>query len=98
MRTQKLTAEAFLWKLLTHVLPRGFRRVRDYGFLHGNARLKLKRIQLLLQVKLKRKSAESKGMKCRECTHPMRIELVLPQSIPICFRFSPLTFAHEPMS
>lgn len=98
MRTQKLTAEAFLWKQLTHVLPRDFRRVRDYGFLHGNARLKLKRIQLLLQVRLKRKTAESKGMKCRECAHPMGIELVLPQSIPICFRFSPLAFAHEPMS
>ena len=98
MRTQTLAAETFIWKLLTHVLPRGFRRVRDYGFLHGNARVKLKRIQLLLKVKLKRETAEPKGMRCRHCAQPMRIDLVLPKRIPMCFRFSPLTFAHEPMS
>lgn len=33
-----LKAEDFLWHLLQHVLPKGFRRVRDYGFLHGNAK------------------------------------------------------------
>jgi hypothetical protein len=26
----------FLWRILCHVLPTGLRRVRDYGFLHGN--------------------------------------------------------------
>jgi hypothetical protein len=30
--------EDFLWLVLQHVLPKGFRRVRDYGFLHGNAK------------------------------------------------------------
>lgn len=98
MTRRVLPAETFLWKLLTHVLPRGFRRVRDYGFLHANARLKLKRVQLLLQVKLKPKAAKPKGMRCRRCEQPMRIELVIPQKIPMRFRFYPMTHGHEPMS
>ncbi|MCQ4323196.1 transposase [Pseudomonas stutzeri] len=27
-----------LWLVLQHVLPKGFRRVRNYGFLHPNRR------------------------------------------------------------
>lgn len=49
-KTKSVRAEAFLWKVLQHALPRGFRRVRDYGFLHGNARRILTLIQLLLNV------------------------------------------------
>lgn len=97
MKTRVLPAETFLWKLLTHVLPRGFRRVRDYGFLHANAKLKLRRVQLLLQVKLKPKVTKAKGMRCRKCAQPMRVELVMPRKMPMHFRFDPLTHAHEPM-
>jgi len=32
-----LKGEDFCRLVLQHVLPKGFRRVRDYGFLHGNA-------------------------------------------------------------
>jgi len=32
-----LKGEDFLHLILKHVLPKGFRRVRDYGFLHANA-------------------------------------------------------------
>ncbi len=45
-----LKAEDFLWLVLQHVLPRGFHRVRDYGFLHGNAKKLLKLVQLILHV------------------------------------------------
>lgn len=45
-------ATAFLWRVLQHVLPKGFRRARNYGFLHGNAKHTLKRLQLLLRVVL----------------------------------------------
>ncbi len=38
-------ASAFLWRVLQHVLPKGFRRARNYGFLHGNAKQTLKRLQ-----------------------------------------------------
>jgi len=45
-----LPGEKFLHLIVQHVLPRGFRRVRDYGFLHGNAKKMLFLIQLILQV------------------------------------------------
>ena len=39
----------FLWLVLQHVLPKGFRRARNFGFLHPNC----KRLIALLQVLLK---------------------------------------------
>jgi hypothetical protein len=36
--------------VLQHVLPRGFQRVWDYGFLHGNAKRFLNLVQLILRV------------------------------------------------
>jgi hypothetical protein len=46
------TAVKFLWLVLQHVLPKGLRRVRDYGYLHGNAKMLLHKIQLQLKVYL----------------------------------------------
>lgn len=45
-----LSSTDFLILVLQHVLPKGFRRVRDYGFLHGNAKQTLTRVQWALQV------------------------------------------------
>ncbi|MDL1965011.1 MAG: transposase [Deltaproteobacteria bacterium] len=45
-----LAGEDFLHLILQHVLPKGFRRVRDYGFLHGNAKKLLSLVQLILHV------------------------------------------------
>jgi len=45
-------ATAFLWRVMQHVLPKGFRRVRQYGFLHGNAKRTLKSLQLQLKAKI----------------------------------------------
>ena len=42
----------FLLKVLRHVLPKGFHRVRDYGLLHGANKLILKQLQLMLQITL----------------------------------------------
>ena len=39
----------FLWLVLQHVLPKGFRRARNFGFLHPNR----KRLIALLQVLLR---------------------------------------------
>ncbi len=47
---RNLKGEDFCWLVLQHVLPKGFRRVRDYGFLHGNAKQLLKLVQLVLHV------------------------------------------------
>lgn len=45
-QTRTLSGADFLWLLLKHVLPRGFRRARDFGYLHGNC----KRMIMILQV------------------------------------------------
>ncbi len=57
----------FLWRVIQHVLPKGFRRVRDYGFLHGNAKRTLQRIQLMLKVRLSPPPIRKLTQKC--CPH-----------------------------
>jgi hypothetical protein len=45
-----LPGQDFLHLIVQHVLPKGFRRVRDYGFLHSNAKKILSLVQLILRV------------------------------------------------
>lgn len=69
-----LSAEEFLWRILQHVLPRGFRRVRDYGFLHGNAKKLLALIQLVLRVMIEPSPPRPRPVfKCHKCRAPMTI-------------------------
>ena len=50
LKTRRLRGEDFIALVLQHTLPKGFRRSRDYGFLHGNAKRLLKIVQWVLQV------------------------------------------------
>jgi len=69
-----LKGEDFLWLLLQHVLPKGFRRVRDFGFLHGNARKMLMLIQWVLRVVIESKETVSRPpFTCPSCKAEMRI-------------------------
>lgn len=52
MQTRQLRGEDFMALVLQHTLPKGFRRARDYGFLHGNAKRLLQRVQWALQVRI----------------------------------------------
>ena len=45
-----LPAKDFLARFLQHVLPRGFQRIRYYGFLHPNCRERLNRIRELMAL------------------------------------------------
>ncbi|BBN82265.1 hypothetical protein PA25_22500 [Pseudoalteromonas sp. A25] len=49
-KTRTLPATQFLWLILQHVLPKGFRRVRDYGLLHPSNTALRQRIQNLLAL------------------------------------------------
>ena len=42
----------FLWLLLMHVLPRRFRRARDLGLLHANAKALILMVQLVFSMRL----------------------------------------------
>ena len=69
-----LKGEDFLWLVLQHVLPKGFRRVRDYGFLHGNAKKQLALVQLVLRVIINAAAPRPRPVfKCPKCQSPMQI-------------------------
>ena len=67
---QTLPSDAFLLRVLRHALPRGFRRIRYYGWLHPAARRRFLRVQTLLCVKLylgERPAPESGPPPCPHC-------------------------------
>ena len=74
-RTRTVLGEDFIQLLLQHVLPKGFRRSRDYGFLHGNAKALLRIVQWVLRVQvpvpLKRRSPHR--LRCQQCRGPLRV-------------------------
>jgi len=71
-RTETLSGADFLWRVLQHVLPRGFHRVRDYGLLHHSARGKLKLIQYLMGVQIGATPAKRPCYACSQCGGQMR--------------------------
>lgn len=76
---RSLKGEDFCWLVLQHVLPKGFRRVRDYGFLHGNAKQQLKLIQLVLRVIVDLREPRARPcFKCPHCQSPMNIIGFIP--------------------
>lgn len=72
-RYRTLKGEDFLHLILQHVLPRGFRRVRDYGFLHGKSKKWLFLVQLILYVVIKKKLRPKPTIKCPCCKSTMDI-------------------------
>lgn len=75
--TRTLKGEDFLWLVLQHVLPRGFRRVRDYGYLHGNAKRLLCLVQLILRVILEPIPPRPRPVfKCPRCRAVMEITAI----------------------
>jgi hypothetical protein len=71
-----LTGAEFLWTLLRHVLPKGFRRARNFGFLHPNSKRLLKILQLALKIKPSRILAllrKRPSMVCSCCNGVMEI-------------------------
>lgn len=73
-RYRILKGEDFLQLIMQHVLPKGFRRARDYGFLHGNAKKMLHLIQLILHVVIQEiKQRLRPVFKCPCCKSPMAV-------------------------
>jgi hypothetical protein len=70
----RLRGEAFMALVLQHTLPKGFRRARDYGFLHGNAKRRLKIVQWILKVIIEApKKIDRPKFMCKRCGMPMSI-------------------------
>ena len=74
LKTRRLRGEDFIALVLQHVLPKGFRRSRDYGFLHGNAKRLLKIVQWVLQVVLPDKVDRVRPQFiCKRCQSKMTV-------------------------
>jgi hypothetical protein len=76
METRTLPGADFLWLLLRHVLPKGFRRARNFGFLHPNSKRLIRLLHYLLKLNPDRASAWVSirpTITCRCCGGAMRI-------------------------
>ncbi|MFA5906020.1 MAG: transposase [Desulfobacula sp.] len=74
-----LKGEDFLRLILCHVLPRGFRRARDYGFLHSNAKKLLFLVQLIFHVRIMAMVRHPRpAFKCPHCGSLMIVVGVRP--------------------
>ncbi len=47
MEYRTISGEKFLWRVLQHIPPRGFRRARNFGFLHPNSKRLIRLLQYL---------------------------------------------------
>ncbi len=73
-KSRRLQGEAFMALVLQHTLPKGFRRARDYGFLHGNAKRQLKIVQWVLKVVIEApKIIDRPKFLCKRCGLPMSV-------------------------
>ena len=71
METRTLNGVEFLRKILLHILPKGFRRARNFGFLHPNSKL-VKLVQLIKRVAIPPPRPRP-AVSCACCGQPMRI-------------------------
>ena len=76
-QTRTVTGEYFLYLLMLHVLPKGFRRTRCYGFLHPCSKKLIRFLQVVLRVNplstFIKKIKERVKITCPVCGAPMKI-------------------------
>jgi hypothetical protein len=75
-QTRTVTGEDFLWLLMRHVLPKGFRKTRCYGFLHPCSKKVIKLLQLILRfnpAKMLKKLKPKAEIVCTCCGAKMKI-------------------------
>jgi hypothetical protein len=76
MQTRTLPGADFLWRVVRHVLPRRFRRARNFGFLHPNSKRLIDLLHMLLKVDLRAAKAYFKPrptLTCAGCGGVMKV-------------------------
>ncbi len=84
MEYRTVTGTEFLWLVLQHVLPKGFRRARNFGFLHPNSKQLIQVLQLRFKLDPNRALGWMKKrtpMLCSCCGAPM--EIIKTQILPV---------------
>lgn len=80
--TRCLPGAQFLWLVLQHVLPKGFRRARNYGFLHPNCKRLIALLHVLLKfAPLPMPVTERPAIACPCCGAAMKIVKTLLRSV-----------------
>lgn len=75
-KTRTLPGADFLWLILRHVLPRRFRRARNFGFLHPNSKRLIRLVHLILKVDIGAATALFKPrptLMCTRCGGVMKV-------------------------
>ena len=86
-QTRTLPGADFLWLLLQHVLPKGLRRARNFGFLHPNSKRLIERLRLLLKFAPDRTGAWVRlrpALTCPGCGGTLRIIRTRIRPLPWC--------------
>lgn len=76
MEQRTVAGADFLWLVLQHVLPKGLRRARNFGFLHPNCKRLIALLQLLLKFVPARAAdwvRQRAPIACPCCGAPMKI-------------------------
>lgn len=76
VQIKSVKGEDFLWLLMQHVLHKGFRKVRSYGFLHPCSKKMIQLLQLILKfnpVKMYKQIRKKAGIICKCCGANMTI-------------------------
>jgi hypothetical protein len=78
-KTMTLDAMEFIRRFLQHVLPKGFMKIRHYGFLNPNSALSIEKIRELISfihdiisLLIETPEPEIHGIKCSHCGHDLR--------------------------
>ena len=78
-KLMELDAMEFIRRFLQHVLPKGFMKIRHYGFLHPNYRLTIEKIRELISFIhdmiarfIEIPEPEMPGIKCSHCGHDLK--------------------------
>ncbi len=75
-QSRTVSGADFLWLVLQHVLPRGFRRARNYGFLHPNSKTLLRLLTLIFHfdpARFLKKQKSRSQLNCACCGRAMQI-------------------------
>jgi len=91
-QTKTVRGEYFLYLLMLHVLPKGFRRTRCYGFLHPCSKKLIMFLQMVLRInpfRMIKKIKERAKIICPACKATMKIIQTgiqkPPAGLDICF-------------
>ena len=85
MERRTVPGAEFLWLVLQHVLPKGFRRARNFGFLHPNCKRLITLLHLLLKFAPGRASdwvKQRAPILCTCCGAVMKIVRTRIRSVP----------------